>query len=204
MVKQIIREMEDNIRISKEGVIEAIASEKRLERELELNRKQCEEWGQKAEQAVRNSSEELARAALVRKREHADVCKALEPSWQAATKTSERLKTQLRALEAKLEEARRKRGTLVARQRAAEAREHMDSTFAAFDAGIASQASFSRMEDKVAEMEARTAALDELSDDRSRLERDFLEMEVRVEVGRARGAQEKGAGILIPVQPRDL
>ncbi|MGH9895421.1 MAG: PspA/IM30 family protein, partial [bacterium] len=39
MVKQIIREMEDNIRISKEGVIEAIASEKRLERELELNRK---------------------------------------------------------------------------------------------------------------------------------------------------------------------
>ena len=38
------------------------------------------------------------------------------------------------------------------------------------------------MEDKVAEMEARTAALDELSDDRSRLERDFLEMEVRVEV----------------------
>ena len=37
MVKQIIREMEDNIRISKEGVIEAIASEKRLERELELN-----------------------------------------------------------------------------------------------------------------------------------------------------------------------
>ena len=107
MVKQIIREMEDNIRISKEGVIEAIASEKRLERELELNRKQCEEWGQKAEQAVRNGSEELARAALVRKREHADVCKALEPSWQAAAKTSERLKTQLRALEAKLEEARR-------------------------------------------------------------------------------------------------
>ncbi|MGH8564616.1 MAG: PspA/IM30 family protein [Gammaproteobacteria bacterium] len=182
MVKQIIREMEDNIRISKEGVIEAIASEKRLERELELNRKQCEDWGQKAEQAVRNGSEELARAALVRKREHADVCNALEPSWQAATKTSERLKTQLRALEAKLEEARRKRGTLVARQRAAEAREHMDNTFAAFDAGIAAQASFSRMEDKVAEMEARTAALDELSDDRSRLERDFLEMEVRVEV----------------------
>lgn len=178
MVKQIIREMEDNIRISKEGVIEAIASEKRLERELELNRKQCEDWGQKAEQAVRNGSEELARAALVRKREHADVCNALEPSWQAATKTSERLKTQLRALEAKLEEARRKRGTLVARQRAAEAR----GTFAAFDAGIAAQASFSRMEDKVAEMEACTAALDELSDDRSRLERDFLEMEVRVEV----------------------
>jgi Phage shock protein A (IM30), suppresses sigma54-dependent transcription len=182
MIKQIIREMEENIRQAKEGVIEAIASEKRLQKELENNQKQSDEWWKKAEQALRMSNEELARTALARKKEHDNICKALEPPWQAARNTSERLKTQLRALEAKLEEARRKRGTLVARQRAAEARQQMDRTLSNFQAGLDMQTNFAHMEDKVAEMEARTAALDELNDDASQLERDFLDMEIRTEV----------------------
>ncbi len=35
MVKQIIREMEDNILRAREGVVDAIASEKKLQKELE-------------------------------------------------------------------------------------------------------------------------------------------------------------------------
>jgi phage shock protein A len=182
MIKQIIREMEENIRQAKEGVIEAIASEKRLQKELEANRVQSEDWLKKAEDALRAGNEELARTALVRKKEYDTISKALEPSWQAAKNTSERLKTQLRALEAKLEEARRKRSTLVARQRAAEARQQMDRTLSNYQAGLRAQANFARMEDKVAEMEAHTAALEELNDDASQLERDFLDMEIRTEV----------------------
>ncbi len=182
MVKQLIREMEDNIQQAKEGVVDAIASEKRLQKELEVNRNQCEDWGQKAEQSLRNGNEALARSALIRKKEHEDICRALEPSWQASKNTSERLKAQLRGAEAKLEEARRKRSTLLARQRAAEARQQIDQTLSAFDAGIAAQANFSRMEDKVAEMEAHTAALDELDDDASQLEREFLDMRISAEV----------------------
>jgi phage shock protein A len=182
MIKQIIREMEENIRQAKEGVIEAIASEKRLQKELEANCVQSEDWLKKAEDALRAGNEELARTALVRKKEYDTISKALEPSWQAAKNTSERLKTQLRALEAKLEEARRKRSTLVARQRAAEARQQMDRTLSNYQAGLRAQANFARMEDKVAEMEAHTAALEELNDDASQLERDFLDMEIRAEV----------------------
>ena len=51
MIKQIIREMEENIHQAKEGVIEAIASEKRLQKELEANRVQSEDWLKKAEDA---------------------------------------------------------------------------------------------------------------------------------------------------------
>jgi phage shock protein A len=182
MIKQIIREMEENIRQAKEGVIEAIASEKRLQKELQANRVQSEDWLKKAEDALRAGNEELARTALVRKKEYDTISKALEPSWQAAKNTSERLKTQLRALEAKLEEARRKRSTLVARQRAAEAHQQMDRTLSNYQAGLRAQANFARMEDKVAEMEAHTAALEELNDDASQLERDFLDMEIRAEV----------------------
>lgn len=182
MIKQIIREMEENISKAKAGVIEALASEKQLQKDLEQHRRQSAEWQQKAEEALLVNKEELARAALMRKKEHDNLIKALEPAWEAAQNTSERLKTQLHALEAKLEEARRKRSTLVARQRAAEARQHMDKTLANFQTGLDAQANFARMEDKVTEMEARAEAAAELSGDASQLEKDFLALEVEQEV----------------------
>ncbi len=182
MIKQIIREMEENISKAQEGVIEAIASEKQLQKDLEQHRRQSSEWQKKAEEALQVDKEELARAALMRKKEHDNIIKALEPSWKAAENTSERLKIQLHALEAKLEEARRKRSTLVARHRAAEARQHMDKTLANFQAGLDAQANFARMEDKVTEMEARVEAAAELHSDASQLEKDFLAMEVEQEV----------------------
>jgi phage shock protein A len=191
MIKQIIREMEENISKAKAGVIEAIASEKQLQKDLEQHRRQSAEWQKKAEEALLVNKEELARAALMRKKEHDNLIKALDPSWEAAKNTSERLKTQLHALEAKLEEARRKRSTLVARQRAAEARQHMDKTLANFQTGLDAQANFARMEDKVTEMEARVEAAAELSGDASQLEKDFLAMEVEQEVSDELAALKK-------------
>jgi phage shock protein A len=182
MIKQIIREMEENISKAKEGVIEAIASEKQLQKDLEHHRRQSADWLQKAEDALHAQKEELARAALTRKKEHDTIVKTLEPSWEAAQKTSEHLKAQLQALEAKLEEARRKRSTLVARQRAAEARRYMDSTLSHFQAGLDAQANFARMEDKVAEMEAMAEAAAELHGDAARLDKDFLAMTIEKEV----------------------
>ncbi len=67
----------------------------------------------------------------------------------------------------------------MARQRAAEAREQLDKTLSHFDDGLAANLHFGRMEDKVADMEARTAALDELDSLSSPLEKDFLDLEVQ-------------------------
>lgn len=182
MIKQIIREMEDNISRARDSVVDAIANEKQLLKELENNQKLSAEWLSKAESALQNNNEELARAALSRKKEHDTICKALEPSWQSAKNTSENLKAQLKALEAKLEEARRKRSSLAARQHAAEARQQMDRTLSHFDAGIRSQTQFERMEDRVTSMEARTEAMMELRDDRTQLEKEFLDMELNAEI----------------------
>ena len=60
IIKQIIREMEDNIRQAKEGVINAIASEKQLFRELEKHRKHSGEWLAKAETALKADKKNLA------------------------------------------------------------------------------------------------------------------------------------------------
>jgi len=174
--------MEEHIQAAKEGVIEAIASEKQLEKQVEEQQRRTAEWLQKAEAAIAQDREDLARAALERKKEHERTLRSLEPAWQSAKETSAHLKQQLQRLEAKLEEAKLKRGTLVARQRAAEARQHMDRTAASFQAGYTSHTEFARMEDKVAEIESRAQAEAELSRDSSDLEREFMALEADSEV----------------------
>jgi phage shock protein A len=106
----------------------------------------------------------------------------MQMSWESARRTSERLKAQLRALENKLEEARLKKGSLVARQRAAQAHEQMSRVNDHFQSGLDLNNSFGRMTDKVGDMEARMEARAEVYGEFSPVEREFLKMEVDVEV----------------------
>lgn len=182
MIKQIIREMEENIQNAREGVVDALASEKQLAKELEHQRRQSGEWQERARSALTAGNETLAREALLRKKEHDGIVASLETSWESARRTSERLKAQLRALEAKLEEARLKKGSLVARQRAAQAFEQMDQVRDRFQTGLDLDHSLGRMADRVGEMEARMEAREELAGEYSQLEREFLRLETNVEV----------------------
>ena len=182
MIKQLIREMEENVSSAREGVIDAVASEKQLAKELDHQRHQASDWHNRARRALENNNETLAREALLRKKEHDDTAAGLQASWESARRTSERLKAQLRALESKLEEARLKKGSLVARQRAAQAREQMDRVSDRFQTGLDLNHSFGRMVDKVGEMEARMEARAEVYGDYSPMEREFLKMEVDSQV----------------------
>jgi len=182
MIRQIIREMEDNIRRAREGVLDAMTNEKQLGKELEHHRKQSEEWHAKAEKAIRTGKEDLARKALTRKKEHDKIVADTEGAWESARNTSVNLKTQLKKLEAKLDEARRKRASLAARQKAAEARQYMSSTTRCFDRGLIAQDKFDRMEDRVVEIEARTEAMLELDDEKTELEKEFDDLETETDV----------------------
>jgi phage shock protein A len=177
MIKQFIREMEEHIQAAKEGVIEAIASEKQLAAQVQDQRRRVAEWLGKAETAVAQDRDDLARAALERKREHEAILERLQPAWETAQETSTHLKRQLQRLEDKLQEAKLKRGTLVARQRAAQARQHLERTAASLKAGQSAHLEFGRMEDRVAELEARVQAEAELSNEGTALEREFMTLE---------------------------
>ncbi len=182
MIKQLIREMEENINSAREGAIDAVASEKQLAKELENQRRQAGECQDHARRALEAGNEALAREALLRKKGHDGIVASLQSSWESARGTSERLKSQLRALEAKLEEARLKKGSLVARQRASQALEQMDLVRDRFQTGLDLNNSFGRMADKVGEMEARMEARAELYGEYSQVEREFLKIEVDAEV----------------------
>lgn len=84
-----------------------------------------------------------------------------------------------------------KKGSLVARQRAAQAREQMDQVQDRFQTGLDLNHSFGRMADKVGEMEARMEAREELYGEYSQIEREFLQMETSSEVEAALAALKR-------------
>ncbi|RLC20811.1 MAG: phage shock protein A [Deltaproteobacteria bacterium] len=182
MIRQVILEMDDHIRRAEAGVLDAITSEKQLAHELEEHRHQSEKWREKAEAALTAGNENLARAALVRKKEHDGTAKNLEGPWETAVDTSKKLKAQLRQLENKLAEARHKRSALIARHRAAEATQHIHKTQKHFQKGLDTGDTFIRMEDRVVEIEARTEAVAELYDESSDLEREIDKLAMDAEV----------------------
>jgi phage shock protein A len=70
----------------------------------------------------------------------------------------------------------------------------MDKTLNAFESGMKAQGSFDRMEDKVAAMEARTEALEELNSGASKLEQEFLDMKNHTEIDDELAALKRKVG----------
>jgi phage shock protein A len=164
MLEQITREMEVNFREAKVQVAKAIADEKKLASQLEQNKLQAADWEKKAVAAVQQGRDDLAKEALKRKNSFAELAAGFEKQWQDQKNVSESLKTSLRTLESKIDEAKRKRNLLIARSKRAEAQQTIHSAMSKMTDNGAF-ATFARMEDKVSEIEARTSATIELETD---------------------------------------
>jgi len=161
MLDQSVREMTEELARVRESAVAAVAAEKGLRARLAEQKRLSDQWAQRAKQALEQGNEELARQALERKREPHDEAARLAPEWQSAVQLADTLKRRFRAIKDKVEQARRKRSVLVARQRAAEAHQRIQSTISGMGDSSAFD-TFARMEDKVAEMEYQAAANEEL------------------------------------------
>jgi len=107
-IARIVAEIEEGLTGAKRSVTAAGASEDRLKGELEERRKQAAWWASRAREELGGGNEDGARQALLRKRETEDLAAGLEQQLAAATSTREHLSTTMRAIEARLAEARRK------------------------------------------------------------------------------------------------
>jgi phage shock protein A len=105
---RIVTEIEEGLAGAKRSVTAAGASEERLRAELDERRKQAAWWGNKAREELAQDHEDAARQALLRKRETEDLEAGLLQQLAAATSTREHLSTTMRAIEARLAEARRR------------------------------------------------------------------------------------------------
>jgi phage shock protein A len=164
MIAQIVREMEEGLAQARGYTATAIAAERRLTRELEHNRAEAQHWHERARTALNQDREDLARRALVRKKEHQALVHSLQLQHEQARATSARVRASLRALEARLAEARRKQRALLARQRAAQAQFELHRALGAGMGGCeAPGARLERLENRLLEWEDELAAQAELA-----------------------------------------
>jgi phage shock protein A len=161
MLNQIVVDMQNQLVEAKKQVAVSIADEKRLKKQWDDQIELGKEWERKAMLAVRAGDDALAKEALTRKQEHDKMQGELGKQWQAQKDAVEKLKSQLRSLNDKIEEAKRKKDLLIARQKRAEAQKAIQDTMrglsdtSAFD-------SFERMSNKVDQIEAEADASTEL------------------------------------------
>jgi len=172
MVKMLIFEMEEQIVKARDGVAKAIAGEKKLEANLVKNRNEAAAWYGKAQAAIGRNEDELARKCLTRKKEYDSIVESLHPQWERARQVSDALKSDYRRIEEKLDEAIRRRDSLVARQMAAEAQREVQSIAPSLNRLQRNFDKFDRMERRIEDMEAEAAALSELSGAVTELDRE--------------------------------
>jgi len=121
MLKQLLSEMEQAVGQAKEALVEALTVERRVAKEMAHYQARVAEWEAKAVEAVKKDRDDLARKALELQSESEDILSALENELDTARKNTEAMRTQLRGIQAKYQEARRKQASLAARNRSAEA-----------------------------------------------------------------------------------
>src|SRR4051812_6207232 len=178
MLTQILVDMRGQLVKAKQQVASAIADEKRLRDQADAEYKQAQDWERRAMLAVQEGRDDLAKQALVRHAEHLSHGQQLEATWESHRHETEKLKNQLRDLNDKIEEAKRKKNLLVARQRRAQAQQRIAETMSSLSEKSAFEA-FARMEERIETNERQIQASAEIDDEFSgdTLQRDFKALE---------------------------
>jgi len=194
MLKQMVLEMEESVNKATLAVAGAIANEKSLERRIEKTDKERQNWESKAVQALQAGREDLAKAALEKKsiadRNYSD----LQPVFEQARTSSAKMREQLNALKNKLEEARSRQGTLIARSQAAKAQKQISQSFS----GVGSDAfgKFEKYETKIEKLESEAEAFEQLAGENSDLDKQFKELTTNATVDSELLALKEKMGLL--------
>jgi phage shock protein A len=202
MLNQVLVDMKSQLVEAKKQVAVAIADEKRLKKQLENELTAAKEWERKAMIAVRAADDGLAKEALVRKSEHDQLVDQYGRQWELQRQAVDKLKEALRGLNNKIEEAKRKRNVLVARQKRAEAQRTIHGTMHGLTDSSAFE-TFDRMATKIdqleAEAEAGTEIAGEISGDSLQARFQQLEAGTGVDMALLELKAKMGLGVSEPV-----
>ncbi len=163
MLNQVVIDMANQLIEAKKQVAVSIADEKRLAKQAEQEAANAAEWERRAMLAVKAGDDALAKEALNRKKEHDALATQLKDQWQKQKQAVDQLKTALRMLNNKIEEAKRKKGVLIARKKRAEAQRAIQETMSGMTNASAFE-TFDRMSQKIDQIEAEAEASSEIAE----------------------------------------
>lgn len=175
ILEQAVMDMQTDLISVRQAVAQAIATQKQTEREYERIKSTADEWYRRAQLALQKGDENLAKEALIRRQSYQQTANSLKNQIDSQQEIVSRLKDNMRGLESKIDEAKRKKDIYIARARSAQASEKLSEMLGGLTNSSA-QSAFERMEEKVRELEAWSEAIAAL--DRDDLEKQFSSLEV--------------------------
>lgn len=174
ILEQAVEDMQQDLIELRQAVAQAIASQKRTERQATQAEYQADEWYKKAQLALSKGNENLAREALSRRNSYQETAKAMRVQLEQQNSVVTKLKQNMRALESKISDAKTKKDLYIARARSAQASQKIQEMLGNLGTGSAMNA-LEQMEDKVMQLEAQSEALDTLGGDQ--LQKQFAALE---------------------------
>ena len=164
MIKQVILDMQNQLMQVKTQVAIAIADQHLLMKKQQENEASANDWVRKAELAVEKGQDDLARAALERSMTAKNMAASFAEQVEDQSAQVDNLKTALRKLELKLQEAQNKSDVLIAQHRRSRALSRASD--AQMKIGDESKAAaFDRVKNKVQHAEAVSHAKAGLAED---------------------------------------
>jgi phage shock protein A len=164
ILQQIMVDMQQDLREAKLQVAAAIRDQKKLETRYQENLDMADRCEKRAISAVEEGDDVLAKESLRRKRTYEQLAKGYKEQLDEQAKSVQLLKTSLAALEAKIEEARRRKDLLIARQKRAQAQKTISETISWMSKSNA-LAALERIEGRVRAAELSAEAIAEIETD---------------------------------------
>jgi phage shock protein A len=156
-------QMLDQITQVRRGLVDIAASRKQIELQEQQLQHSVAHLQDQAKAALAQGNEELAREALSRKAAAQAQIDAMEPQHQQLTEQEEKLGQTLDALQKRVNTFRTQKEVLKAQYTAAKAESSVGESAAGISQTVGdSGAELQRAQDKIANMQARAGAIDEL------------------------------------------
>ncbi|VXD24778.1 conserved membrane hypothetical protein [Planktothrix serta PCC 8927] len=165
LLEQAVLDMQEDVIKFRQAIVPVIVAQKRLEQQYTQTKMQVNQWQSRAEIAVKKGYEDLAKEALKRKQLWFNTLNTIKQQLDTHTEQVTSLKHQLLVFEQKVSEAKSKKSLLISKIKAAKAqveinnRQDLLGGINSYNATTA----FERMEEKILQLEARSAAAGELS-----------------------------------------
>jgi phage shock protein A len=163
MLDYSYEQMLDQITKVRRGLVDIAASRKQIELQEQQLQHSVDHLQDQAKAALAQGREDLAREALSRKAAAQAQIQGLEPQHQQLTEEEQKLEQTLQALQERVNKFRSQKEVLKAQYTAANAMTSVNESVAGISGTLGdSGAALQRAQDKIANMQARAGALDEL------------------------------------------
>ena len=163
MLDYSYEQMLEQITKVRQGLVSVAASRKRIELQEQQLQHSADHLQDQAKAALGQGRDDLAREALSRKAAAQAQIQGMEPQHQELTQEEEKLTQTLAALQERVNKFRSQKEVLKAQYTAASAMSSVNESVAGISGTLSdSGAALQRAQDKIATMQARAGALDEL------------------------------------------